>query len=306
MGIIKFTHVSIVGDEFMNEQEVNRIISYLANFDSEYECVIYGVGSGAARLVAKLGYFYSKVSFFIDTNNEGVFCDKQISRIDDTNFQKIKAVIIASQYHKEIISQLDKYTDLKSIDIFTPYNLSDLQNTFFEGRYGRYTSGITRNTIPNEKTVKSIGSFCNINQNAIIGTLGNHPIDLVTTSHWLYTSQDESEINYFPEFLEKYNPQVVIENDVWIGSNAIILPGVTVHNGAIIGAGAVVTKDVPPYAIVGGVPAKIIRYRFSPHIIEALLEIKWWDWDDEKLSANKELFYDPEKFVQVHHKNNKA
>ena len=70
----------------------------------------------------------------------------------------------------------------------------------------------------------------------------------------------------------------------------MILPGVNVGNGAVIGAGSVVTKDVPDYAIVAGNPSKIIRYRFSKEIINQLKEIQWWDWDDEKIIANKEFF----------------
>ncbi|MBI5204619.1 MAG: CatB-related O-acetyltransferase [Nitrospirae bacterium] len=98
---------------------------------------------------------------------------------------------------------------------------------------------------------------------------------------------------YFGEIL--YDPNaskgpVIIGNDVWIGDSVIILPGVQVGDGAIIGAGSVVTKNVPPYTIVGGVPAKKIRDRFSDKIKEQLLQIKWWDWPEEKIKANREFF----------------
>ena len=81
---------------------------------------------------------------------------------------------------------------------------------------------------------------------------------------------------------------IIIGNDVWIGYEAVIMSGVNIGDGAIIGTRAVVTKDIPPYTIVGGVPAKIIRKRFSDEVISQLLEIKWWDWNKEKIKNNIE------------------
>jgi virginiamycin A acetyltransferase len=83
---------------------------------------------------------------------------------------------------------------------------------------------------------------------------------------------------------------VTIGNDVWIACRACILRGVTVGDGAVVGAGAVVTKDVPPYTIVGGVPAKPIRLRFPKEIVRQLLEIRWWDWPDDKIARNGRFF----------------
>lgn len=79
---------------------------------------------------------------------------------------------------------------------------------------------------------------------------------------------------------------IVVGNDVWIGYEAVILAGVTIGDGAIIGARAVVTKDVPPYTIVGGVPAKPIRKRFNEETIDILLKLKWWDWSKERIAKN--------------------
>ena len=86
--------------------------------------------------------------------------------------------------------------------------------------------------------------------------------------------------------------RIFIGNDVWIGNNVSILGGVTIGDGAIVAMNAVVTKDVPPYAIVGGVPAKIIRFRFEEHKIKELLEEKWWEWDDEHIKSAY-----PQKFI---------
>jgi virginiamycin A acetyltransferase len=79
---------------------------------------------------------------------------------------------------------------------------------------------------------------------------------------------------------------IVIENDVWIGANSTIMSGITIHNGAIIAAGSTVTKDVPPYAIVAGNPGKVVKYRFNRKQIEDLLEISWWDWDENKIKES--------------------
>ena len=79
---------------------------------------------------------------------------------------------------------------------------------------------------------------------------------------------------------------IIVENDVWIGYEAVILAGVTIGDGAIIGARAVVTKDVPPYTIVGGIPAKQIRKRNNEETIDTLLKLKWWDWSKERISKN--------------------
>ena len=84
------------------------------------------------------------------------------------------------------------------------------------------------------------------------------------------------------------NEDIIIGSDVWIGYEAVILSGVTIGDGAIIGTRAVVTKDVPPYTIVGGVPAKTIRKRFSDETIASLLEIKWWNWSKEQIAKNIE------------------
>lgn len=94
------------------------------------------------------------------------------------------------------------------------------------------------------------------------------------------------------------NEVVIIGNDVWIGANAVILPGVTIGDGAVVAAGAVVAKDVAPYEIVGGVPAKRIRYRFDEDTIEKLLEIKWWEWEHSVIEENIESLFDVNLLLQ--------
>ncbi|MBR6646045.1 MAG: CatB-related O-acetyltransferase, partial [Clostridia bacterium] len=99
--------------------------------------------------------------------------------------------------------------------------------------------------------------------------------------------------NRFNEFTET----TIIGNDVWIGHSALILEGVKIGDGAIVGAGAVVTKDVPPYSIVVGVPAKVIKYRFSENEIAKLSELKWWDQSVEWIKENVDKFCDIRNFM---------
>ena len=96
--------------------------------------------------------------------------------------------------------------------------------------------------------------------------------------------------------------KIVIGSDVWVGESVTLLSGVKIGDGAIVGAKAVVAKDVAPYAIVVGNPARIVRYRFSPEVIEKLLIIKWWDWPDEKVKGALEDMKDINKFIEKYDK----
>lgn len=126
-----------------------------------------------------------------------------------------------------------------------------------------------------------IGNFVSLSWNVTIGG-ANHDYSRVTTHSFLYNEYDclkPSNEKGYGRFQEK----CIVKNDVWIAAGAIVLRGVTIGDGAVIGAGAVVTKDVPDYAIVAGVPATIIGYRFEEEAIKLLKKIKWWCWDDEKI-----------------------
>ena len=142
----------------------------------------------------------------------------------------------------------------------------------------------------------SIGKFCSIGPGVKIG-LGAHPLNMVSTHPAFYANDKEfmtfANQMYFNEF-----KQVLIGNDVWIGEDVMIPGGVKIGDGAAIAARAVVTKDVEPYAFVGGVPAGIIQYRFPADMRAKMLEIKWWDSDIEWLKTNYRLFQDAEKFIK--------
>lgn len=119
----------------------------------------------------------------------------------------------------------------------------------------------------------SIGRYCSIGYNVLIGP-EEHPTQYLTTR-----SFGEND-DYYQEMHSK---KTKIGNDVWLGANVIVRRGVTIADGAVVGAGAVVLNDVPAYAVVAGVPAKILRYRFEEETIRKLLELKWWEIDESKL-----------------------
>lgn len=143
-----------------------------------------------------------------------------------------------------------------------------------------------------------IGKYCSIARQTIIG-VSDHDYKWVTTSPVAHC-KIYGFVDIDKEQLQKSPP--VIGNDVWIGANAIIFRGVHVGDGAVVAAGSVVTKDVPPYAIVGGVPAKIIKKRFSEDIIHDLLEIRWWDWPESKVKEAAEHLDDIVSFVRLYKK----
>lgn len=129
----------------------------------------------------------------------------------------------------------------------------------------------------------TVGKFCSIAAHTRINP-GNHPLERVALSHFTYRSSSYGmgpDDSAFFDWRRSF--RCVMGNDVWIGHGAVVLPGVKIGNGAAIGAGAVVSKDVPPFAIVVGTPGKVLRYRFLPEIVTALERIAWWDWSHEQL-----------------------
>lgn len=172
-------------------------------------------------------------------------------------------------------------------DQVTNPNILVGRHSYYSGYYhGHGFDDCARYLNPDRDDVDKliIGNFCSIGSGAVFMMAGNqgHRSDWISTFPFFY-QDDENFAAASDGFVRAGD--TVIGNDVWIGSEAMIMAGVTIGDGAIIASRAVVTKDVAPYEVVGSNPAKHIKFRFSPEQIEMLLEMQWWNWSDEQLKG---------------------
>ena len=212
---------------------------------------------------------------------------------------------------KKIWRLINKYK-LKRKNVFISSRAKFNEQTVFHGynrirgntcvkgsEIGRYTYIGENSNLQNCK----IGSFCSISKNVIVEESTHPTRGFISTSPVFFSKERQCgksfvEENRFAEFLSIDGYSSIIGNDVWIGNQALIIGGVRIGDGAIIAAGSVVTKDVPPYAIVGGIPARIIRFRFDNDQIKRLLELQWWNKSEKWLKENKDLFCSVEQFIE--------
>jgi acetyltransferase-like isoleucine patch superfamily enzyme len=142
-----------------------------------------------------------------------------------------------------------------------------------------------------------IGRFCSIARQTVVGVSGKDMVRV--TTHDFITSPAYGRLTTEVRFPEQ-KPPTIIGNDVWIGIGAVVLRGVTIGDGAVIGANSVVVRDVPPYVVVGGNPARYIRHRFPPEQVAALLRIRWWDWSPELLAERVTSFFNTTMFIAAY------
>lgn len=212
----------------------------------------------------------------------------------------------------------DVYTEVRqmAVDIFGDQNILDIfpEEDKYATQCGKYSYG----PLCKHWLVESVGAFCSFAAGADV--VQNHALQYISTHPFLYHDEDCNEI-----YQEKYDdcqdspwyfpgvqPQgkvpklkrIRIGNDVWLGKNVIITNGSDIGNGVIAAAGAVITKNVPDYAVVAGIPARIIKYRFEPYQIQALNQIAWWNWTDEKIRKYyKDFFENIDEFIRRHENN---
>jgi acetyltransferase-like isoleucine patch superfamily enzyme len=199
---------------------------------------------------------------------------------------------------RKLLSSLYYKFKYRKNNLFIEYP-SLIKNTTFGNNIKLYNNTIVQSSIDdftymgNETQIlnSTIGKFCSIGADCKIG-LSKHPSETFVSTHPIFYSKLKqagvtfADKNYFQE-----DQSVIIGNDVWIGVNSIITGSLIIGDGAIIAAGAVVTKDVLPYSIVGGIPAKHIKFRFSQIEMEQLLKDKWWLKDEEYLRKNFKKFH---------------
>jgi acetyltransferase-like isoleucine patch superfamily enzyme len=210
-------------------------------------------------------------------------------------FRKIR-LIIRSEIVKKKFSKSKIYSGAK-VDNNSILNKNSVifnDVVLNNSNIGAYSYIQARSIVSNT----SIGKFCSIAGDVFIG-LPQHATAFVSTHPIFYLNNTPlpkifSSVDFFETDKRTY-----IDHDVWIGQKALLMGGIKVGVGAIIGAGALVSKDIPPYAIVAGVPAKIIRYRFDFETREELLRSKWWDMPDNWLEENYLLFKNPKELINA-------
>lgn len=183
-----------------------------------------------------------------------------------------------SKLQRQLQKFLDKLRGKKKLNKPARTRIK-FEKLYPEFQMGRHTYGVPIVHDWDNGTTLSIGAYCSIAENAEILLGGNHRMD------WISTYPFPA---FFPEAHHIRNHtvsrgDVIIGSDVWLCSNCLILSGVNIGHGAVVASGAVVTRDVEPYAIVAGNPARVIRYRFDEPTRKALLEAAWWDWPEEEV-----------------------
>ncbi len=283
----------------------NNLYNVILSGHSEF--IIYPFGESGFLTKQILNQQYGiQEKYIIDKKFS--FFNRQIKNVDflDTiNCKNYVFLVASTNYHNEIESILLSKQIPKNniINVLHKDNSNKQLNYVGIKSYGPLAYEYN-------PLIESIGAFCSFASGTC--AVPNHILNAVTNHGFLFSfGKDNSKRNpdlvlvdnqKYNLFEEKVNKKVKIGNDVWLGQNVIITSGVTIGNGVIAGAGAVITRNVPDYAVVVGVPAKIVKYRFTRDQIKKLNEIKWWDWDLDKIRDCYNDFFDIDFFINKHFK----
>ena len=299
----------MTADEFfvLCKNKISKIIESQKN----RELWIYGCGVGGNILSDILSDSDIDYKGFIDKEACSIKRYKDFEVILPTLLNPKRQYVVVSlfDFNYSILKQLLSlgYTQQDCFFIVEHESVHREEFVYKNCHIGRYTYGY-EGLLSQFACCRSIGSFCSISSSARV--VANHPLQFISTNPFFYNpayvpwdKQDKLMERIMELRPAEHQPDswwtiadntpCSIGNDVWIGANAVIMPKVRIGNGAVIGAGAIITKDVPDYAVVVGNPARIVKYRYSELQIDALNRIKWWDWPEEMLMDRLFDFYLP-------------
>lgn len=262
--------------------------------------VICMFGRNGLFLKDLLNRRYGIIEEFIIDNELYLYNEKVVSLPDVKKLAgRTELQYIITSNVESFVNELKRY--VQSEQIHNPFPEERISELMSDVKIGKYSYGplvdMVKSGMPE---IEKIGSFCSFA--AGTNVVWNHPTTLVTTHEFTYADTYCKDLDVQQLFnWEEINKKCIIGNDVWLGQNVIITNGAHIGNGVIAGAGSVITKDVPDYAVVVGCPAHIIRYRFTPEQIQKLNEIKWWDWPNEKIREVRNDFLDIDVFLDRHY-----
>ena len=283
------------------------------------EIYLFGIGHGADIALDEMPKYGIKISGIVSGYQGDIgkshhgFLVQSTSMLDPG---KCFVIVDTMNYYPEMIKTLktNGFTKEDVCCVFERLGENSQDIDYHGCRVGRGTYGYeTLLSHDGAFLTKEIGRYCSINGTARVW--GNHPMEGITSSTFLYGINSIPWFEY-PDVHETAirfgfcdadvqisdNGPIFIGNDVWIGANVIILPGVHIGDGAVLAAGAVVNRDVAPYSIVGGVPARQIKFRFSQEEIEILEKVQWWNWTDEEMKQKRYLLYSQHLFFDYYRK----
>lgn len=277
----------------------------LRQYAKNREIVIWGTGGVAIHFIEIIKK-HCPISFFVSRDHAAkpIFSDKPVYGEEALSPDKHYVIVLAGKQFTEIREQLIQLGFSPFEDYFDWMSCLEGDGLLIDVEYNGIFIG-KKSYFPMNPYFLGcagyIGRFTSINSS--VQMMPDHATNMITTAPMLGILSEENRKLYSQvsnEDKRQTGKNVKIGNDVWIGTNVFINASkvAEIGDGAIIGAGAVVLEDVPPYAIVAGIPARVIRYRFTPGQIEILQRVRWWEWDNETIDKNAELLIFPERFFE--------